>query len=265
MRCPKCGFISFDHVEACLKCSKDISKTSSGLEGTTYNVAPPSFLKIQKSADRSQGFSEEIQFDHLQEEQQAVDPDLDVLVDEQEDGDDNDADIAFGDEFEGFGSLAEEEEIEITEEDDGEELGLDLGQFEDAFEEEEPESNEESLAMDMPDELADISDLSPPAGEIGEDAPASPAEEGDDLDEFNLDLDLDDLDNDDFSLTTSDDKEQGADENMDDLSLDDLGLSDSEEEPPAKPKKKERDAMDMDGDLNFDLDLGGITLDSDDD
>ena len=45
MRCPKCGYISFDHMETCLKCKKDISD-SAEVEGTTYHAASPSFLRV---------------------------------------------------------------------------------------------------------------------------------------------------------------------------------------------------------------------------
>ena len=50
MRCPKCGYISFDHVETCLKCKKDISGKVE-VEGTTYHAAAPSFLKIPSKAE----------------------------------------------------------------------------------------------------------------------------------------------------------------------------------------------------------------------
>ena len=46
MRCPKCGFISFDNLENCLKCNKDISDATRAFQGSTLKVATPSFLKI---------------------------------------------------------------------------------------------------------------------------------------------------------------------------------------------------------------------------
>jgi len=271
MRCPKCGFISFDHVDTCLKCNKDISNSPSELVGTTYNVAPPSFLKIQKGSERSREEDAGIAFDISKEESDVIDPDLDVLADDRDEDQDEDTEIAFGDEFEGFGSLPEEEDLEIAEDDEGEE-GLDLGEFDDAFKEEEAPSDEEpALNMEMPDELADISDLSAPAPEpedtetvSGVPARASSEDEEDD---FSLELDLDDIENEEFSLTTEEDQTEDEEDTLGDLSLDDLGLSEAEEEKPA-PKQKtksERGKMDMDADLDFDLDLGGITLDSDDD
>ena len=79
------------------------------------------------------------------------------------------------------------------------------------------------------------------------------------MDDFNLDLDLDQLD-DDFSLTSDDEIDSSDDEDvLGDLSLDDIGLS-HKDEAVEQPKKKEVDPMDMDADLDFDLDLGGIPL-----
>ena len=50
MRCPKCGYISFDHLATCLNCKKDISEISSTAQGTTYNAAAPMFLKFTQSS-----------------------------------------------------------------------------------------------------------------------------------------------------------------------------------------------------------------------
>jgi hypothetical protein len=149
--------------------------------------------------------------------------------------------------------------------DDG---GLDLGQFEDAFEDEDLAPEDEGLSIDLPDELSDISDLSAPAEEKSGPAPAPAAEEElDEFGDFNLDLDMDDL-NDDFSLTADADNggEKLEEDALADLSLDDLGLSETEDQPEAakQPEKAKKDEMDMDADLNFDLDLGGISLDDED-
>jgi hypothetical protein len=263
MRCPKCGYISFDHVDSCLKCNKDISKVSSAVEGTTYNVAPPSFLRFS-SGEKLHDDEErtEISFDEAQEDYDVIDPDLDVLVNDEEEQSD-DAGISFGDELDGFGQLADEDGFELESNDDE----IDLGQFEDAFENEEQQSGgTEEIDIDLPDELADISDLSAPAGDdldksemydgVSDEAPA----EKNGMDDFNLDLDLDQLD-DDFSLTSDDEEgDSPGDDVLGDLSLDDIGLSHTEETKEAA-KKKEVDPMDMDADLDFDLDLGGISLD----
>ena len=44
MRCPKCGFISFDHLTSCAKCGKDIAEVASELQGTSIKVKAPMFL-----------------------------------------------------------------------------------------------------------------------------------------------------------------------------------------------------------------------------
>lgn len=44
MRCPKCGYISFDYVESCAKCSRDLSALAETLEGTALMVEEPDFL-----------------------------------------------------------------------------------------------------------------------------------------------------------------------------------------------------------------------------
>ncbi|MFN2353679.1 MAG: hypothetical protein ABR512_04020 [Desulfopila sp.] len=272
MRCPKCGYISFDHVDTCLKCNKDISAISSKVAGTTYNVAAPSFLRFTK---KESGEKEDSAFAPDHDDHGMVDPDLEVLADDDAEDDDDGATISFGDDFEGFGGLEDEEKLEVADSDD--DSDIDLGQFEDAFEEEQVEENDQELALEFPDELSDISDLSAPAGDKetqpGEAEPGvAPAfastGEKEASDDFTLDLDLEGLD-DDLSLTTEDDTEQQDDEDdLGDLSLDDLGLSSEAEAEPvaeaAPAKKKEKDDMDMDGDLDFDLDLDGISLDNDD-
>ncbi len=50
MRCPKCGFISFDHLTACNKCGKDIADVAAELQGTTIKVEPPMFLSSALAA-----------------------------------------------------------------------------------------------------------------------------------------------------------------------------------------------------------------------
>jgi hypothetical protein len=260
MRCPKCGFISFDHVEACLRCNKDITKATSQLEGTTYNVTPPSFLKFQKSENRPKRKRSEISFDESDDHYDVIDPDLNVLV-EDEDEDAGEAGISFGDDFEGFGNFGEEESSKPDHgDDDSDDVGIDLGQFEDAFEEEEPAATDDALVMDLPDELADLSDLSAPSEAMKKQQKSTPAD-ADDFGDFSLDLDLDELDEGDFSLTSSEDKGHPEEDSLGNLSLDDLGLV--PEEKPKPRKKKEHGNMDMDADLDFDLDLGGISLDKD--
>lgn len=44
MRCPKCSYISFDRVERCGKCGRDVTAAAAQLRGSMVNVAPPMFL-----------------------------------------------------------------------------------------------------------------------------------------------------------------------------------------------------------------------------
>jgi len=271
MRCPKCGFISFDHVEVCLKCNKDISKTSAKVVGTTYNAAPPSFLRFNKSTDSGASVGRKQRSSgRLDREFDVVDPDLDVLVAEDE-IDDQDTEIEFhGDFGQGADTPGEDNfEFALEGDDENDEMGIDLGQFEDAFDEQQPNSLDDEVQLDLPDELADISDLDPPPGEtlgqaIDQDSPGSPAGDimDDAFDDFNFNLELDDID-DDFSLTSPEEKKAKASNDMDlgDLSLDDIGLSDLDKESKPKKKKSSTDTADMDADLDFDLDLGGLSLD----
>lgn len=57
MLCPKCGFISFDHLADCVKCHNDLSLIGSELHGTAANVAGLFFLGslIKDSASGTEG------------------------------------------------------------------------------------------------------------------------------------------------------------------------------------------------------------------
>ena len=49
MRCPKCGFISFDHLEACKNCQKPLGDLIATISGTTYEATPPMFLTVSSN------------------------------------------------------------------------------------------------------------------------------------------------------------------------------------------------------------------------
>ncbi len=44
MKCPKCGYVSFDHHQVCPKCSKDVLAEQRRLNLPDYKPDPPSFL-----------------------------------------------------------------------------------------------------------------------------------------------------------------------------------------------------------------------------
>ena len=45
MRCPKCGYTSFDNLEVCRKCHKKIAGITNEITGTAFHCAPPAFLQ----------------------------------------------------------------------------------------------------------------------------------------------------------------------------------------------------------------------------
>jgi len=59
MRCPKCGYISFDYNQLCPKCNKDISDEQAKLNLPTYKNNPPSLLGMLTGAgdDSNVGFT----------------------------------------------------------------------------------------------------------------------------------------------------------------------------------------------------------------
>ena len=46
MRCPKCGYISFDYNQVCPKCSKDISGEQAKINLPSFRPDPPSLLGV---------------------------------------------------------------------------------------------------------------------------------------------------------------------------------------------------------------------------
>ncbi|MGB3649117.1 MAG: hypothetical protein WA992_11375 [Desulfobulbales bacterium] len=60
MRCPKCGFISFDPLTSCKKCGKDIAEVASELQGTSIKLETPMFLSAALAGygDREGSFEE---------------------------------------------------------------------------------------------------------------------------------------------------------------------------------------------------------------
>jgi hypothetical protein len=268
MRCPKCGYISFDHLEKCRKCNKDIEAISEGLFGSTYNIHPPTFLHLR--AELKEGSSE--QGDLLNEQSiddvdDYVDEDLEILMDEEES--DVEEEIEFAED-----KRADSQSLEDDEQDD-EEIEIDFSKFEDADEPEvnlfdETEMEEEagqeqvahkSMAIEIPDELADITDLAPPAMDSEQDEqpagrPADTVSDDLSLDDLDFDLGLDGLDE-------GQTKSPGIPEEAL-LALDEIDFTETlTESRSGKPKKTGKADMDMDMDLDFDLDLGGLSIHKD--
>ena len=170
MRCPKCGYISFDHLETCRKCNKNIGDAAGDLQGTAFDSAAPPFLQVAGGTRREEREAEVLQAvtadpsirdEALEREGEALDEEF-VLED-----------LAFDD-------PPEQEEIALV--DDGQELRLSLDDADElSLEGDEepvpaspaPASARQLPTMDFGD--LDISDLAPPA--LDDTAEALEAEE----------------------------------------------------------------------------------------
>lgn len=160
MRC-KCGYITFDHLEICPKCNKDISKISEALSGVTFKAEIPDFLRLD--VDESE---EEVDYDAEVEEEADEETEIDFSGDDDSDEADDGLDIAVDD-------------------DDEEESGLDLSLDDDSSNDDDDGGLELSLDDDNDD------------GESGLDLDLSLDDDSsNDDDDAGLDLSLDDDNND---------------------------------------------------------------------
>ncbi|MEN8189610.1 MAG: hypothetical protein ABFS19_07170 [Thermodesulfobacteriota bacterium] len=254
MRCPKCGYISFDHIDSCLKCGKNVANATE-VKGTTFHAAAPSFLKL--SSAEKEAPSDEIEFELEDDEEfeesadeilEAADSDLAMLSGEDDDelsfDEEEDDEISF--------DAAMGDDIE-ADDDEGEILEVDLGEFEETLDDDSGVSAEsETLDIDMPDELSDMSDLAPPGNEPApalSDTPPAAAKPASLNDDFDLG---DDLSLDDIALDLGSDSPAGGGGDLADISLDDIDLTGGVDVSPTK------DDLSLDGDLNFDLSLDGL-------
>lgn len=254
MRCPKCGYISFDHLEVCVKCKKNIKAVSDTLHGTVFQVQAPSFLQLQPRQAEDETADDVL----VAQSEEYVDDDLDILIEEPQD---KDKEIEFGEDEQPELKLDAGKSSAEGEEEDRE-IEIDFSQFEDEPDEgptlaEEPTEDareEKSFSLEMPEALADISDLAPPAKMAeaeSEPSPVARKSTADVDDELDFDLGLDDLD---LPPAPSSPTET-------ELSLDELDFSDTLAQSP--PKATGKTTADMDEELNFDLDLGGLSIHKD--
>lgn len=261
MRCPKCGYISFDHLEQCVKCKKNIKAVSDSLHGTVFNVAAPAFLNFNRNRAEETD-TDEFTVDAEIGEEDFVDDDLEVLVD---DGatDDEQPEVSREEPV-----TAGKQAAVAAEEEDGE-IEIDLSQFEDAEDfqgagatvEKPKKADELSLSLELPEELADLSDLAPPGRAAG--APRVPVEAqavpaGGDMEIGGLDFDLG------LNGLDADVPSGGAPPKETVLALNDIDFSEPvTRKGGAKAASKNVGGANMDEDLNFDLDLGGLSLHKD--
>jgi len=162
MRCPKCGYISFDHLESCKKCNKNISEASVDLDGTVFAVAAPVFLDLEYK--ESAGLpDEEEDITTLEESLGDGEEVVDLSFEEDEVDGEIVMDLGDDEDFDDVGMVEEVDaptlELDALEEVAPEdEITLDFG-----AEEEAPESGEDAddgLQLDFGE--IDISDLAPP-------------------------------------------------------------------------------------------------------
>lgn len=273
MRCPKCGYISFDSLEFCRKCKKNIENVSESLQGGVLQVTPPSFLKLQPESLEGQQDEYELLVDDERAGEEYVDPDLDVILEEDSyeelsselDSDDKGDESA---DFEISMDDLEDDDIAIDFS-ENDEIAIDLGQEEDDADIEEQDfvnksdtsENEEGseFEIEIPEELTDMSDLAPPGSP--EEEELSAADSLDDVDP--LDIDLDDFDFDLGSDVSSDDNYTESPKAAAVTSpLDEIDFSDTIGDP-GKERTKKTGKIDMDDELNFDLDLGDLSINDD--
>jgi hypothetical protein len=293
MRCPKCGFISFDQLPKCVKCGKDYSGIAQLLHGTAFSVTAPLFLKIQ-DVDETKAYGEEIRINaEVVEDFEVQDPDLEILFDDQETVAGADRSSLQMEADDDAGLRDGEDLLHETGKDEEGEIAIDLSQFQNdlaapvvggavaAL------GSQSRIGRELPEGLADISDLAAPARKA-----VSPATEQavDDFD-FSLDLDMDDLEDgptlagstSNVAQTLAKQADDDFDFNLDlggeelkdrpdlperqappagDIDLDGFDLP-SSGKPKGSGRKGAADESDLDLDLDFELNLGGLTLDKD--
>ena len=137
MRCPKCGFISFDKISSCGKCSKPINLGKLNLNGMVHDVIPPNYLsgEHEEYEDSDAGFDETV----------AVDDDFE-----------NDSDLDFDQTTDEDFDL-EQDDFTLDSDDN---MEMDLNEFEDTNETEddfggselEADSNDIDLDISMDDD-----------------------------------------------------------------------------------------------------------------
>lgn len=203
MRCPKCGYISFDQIKKCVRCGKDVHELAESLNGAIPNITVPEYLGMPDE--------EELVFQEPDQEEETEEIFLAESVDEDAEN------FAAEDSSERFSSDAVDEEAEEGGADEEREIELDLNFFDktaaaepsappsgaDDGEEEgtiaftlEPLDSEKDVEPLAPSDVMEEEDAQEIADDeqdlfsVMEESPESDLSESD----FDLDLDLGDLD-----------------------------------------------------------------------
>ena len=255
MRCPKCGYISFDHLTSCGKCSNDLAELSASLKGTGFQSLNTFFLG-GLIADFDSGGSMAPTGDIPSFDQEIPDmPIADDLGDPSGLNLDMNAlndlgDIADLPESDDLGELnIDADELSL----DGLEVpDMDLSQFEDGGDDDGPDhgfsaggddldlSDQEIPDMALDEVEFDAASVEDEAGEPGSsatdatqlDIPAGPADDDLELGSLDDDLSMDE----DLSLTADSDLDMADDADLSltdemDLSMDEPGTVSADEEP----------------------------------
>ncbi len=250
MKCPKCGYISFDYNEVCPKCNKNIAALRDKMSLPSYKAAPLSMLKALTG--------------------EASDTDADISVQVSDDT------TSVLEEEEGL-SLEDSQAIEAMEKTfkDSQEFDMQLETSLDEVWDETPKENAADLSLDIEDlaiedarfepaqavdaaaiETIVDSDLLPTeGGDLEKTALFEPVEADEETTGFNLD-DLSQSESGPISEVTLQEKAE------DDAPIDLEGLASALEEPTKnlnQPIKTEDLELE---DLNLDLDLEGTDLKS---
>ena len=250
MKCPKCGYISFDYNEVCPKCNKNIAALRDKMSLPSYKAAPLSMLKALTG--------------------EASDTDADISVQVSDDT------TSVLEEEEGL-SLEDSQAIEAMEKTfkDSQEFDMQLETTLDEVWDDTPKEDAADLSLDIEDlpiedarfepaqaeDAAEIetivdSDLLPTeGGDLEKTALFEPVEADEETTGFNLD-DLSQSESGPISEVTLQEKAE------DDVPIDLEGLASALEEPTKnlnQPIKTEDLELE---DLNLDLDLEGTDLKS---
>jgi hypothetical protein len=252
MKCPKCGYISFDYNEVCPKCNKNIAALRDKMSLPSYKAAPLSMLKA------------------LTGEASDTDADISVQV--------SDETTSVLEEEEGL-SLEDSQAIEAMEKTfkDSQEFDMQLETSLDEVWDETPKEDAADLSLDIEDlaiedarfepaqaeDAAEIemivdSDLLPTeGGDLEKTALFEPVEADEETTGFNLD-DLSQSESGPISEVTLQEKAE------DDVPIDLEGLASALEEPTKNLNQpiKTEDLELEDLNLDLDLDLEGTDLKS---
>ena len=199
MRCPKCGFISFDHLASCSKCGRDISEVASELQGTSIKVEPPMFLSgaLAAFAESEESFEE-----HAMEDDVAGGIDFNMEMEDEAvemDAAAEDVDFSFEEEEEAFDVAPEgDADFEIVEEEEGADISLAEAEAEEAgIAEEDVDIELEAEAEDTFEELDFMSSVDEEEGGLEFDLEDFIEDRDDDEPQTSGDADVEGLDLDD--------------------------------------------------------------------